>query len=355
MELSICLGILGAKVVSMDNASFIGQGFHDDNIFDLDSNMDCDSRRMPYIRLREFFIKHNIKLHTEDMCEKTPLFQLHFNVVTQNKPSVPAYLLLMENNHIYPSNAKPPKYYRKIFTWRDDLVDGNRIVKMYLPNTIRNSPVDCLTKRDRFCCMISGNKTVKIPDGRELYSERIKIIKWFEKNAPHDFELFGTGWNCPPLAKIGRESKLSKLQLRFWHFIESNNHIYTFFPSYRGKVKSKRQILLNTKYSICFENVRDYPGYITEKIFDSFFAGCVPVYWGASNISDYIPDECYIDFRKFSSINELYTYLKSINKKLYNEYQYSIASFLSSSHAYPFSEEFFARNIVNNIIDDLGA
>ena len=34
-------------------------------------------------------------------------------------------------------------------------------------------------------------------------------------------------------------------------------------------------------------------GYITEKIFDSFFAGVVPIYWGAENITDYVPKSLY--------------------------------------------------------------
>ena len=45
--------------------------------------------------------------------------------------------------------------------------------------------------------------------------------------------------------------------------------------------------------------MRDVLGYITEKIFDSFAAWCVPVYWGASNVTDYIPEGCFIDRRKF--------------------------------------------------------
>lgn len=36
------------------------------------------------------------------------------------------------------------------------------------------------------------------------------------------------------------------------------------------------------KFNLCPEN-SDYPGYVTEKIFDSFKAGCIPIYWGADN------------------------------------------------------------------------
>jgi hypothetical protein len=59
------------------------------------------------------------------------------------------------------------------------------------------------------------------------------------------------------------------------------------------------------KFSICYENARDTPGYITEKIFDCFFAGCVPIYWGANNITDHIPKECFIDKRDFEDYKVL--------------------------------------------------
>lgn len=42
-------------------------------------------------------------------------------------------------------------------------------------------------------------------------------------------------------------------------------------PSYKGKVQEKQSVLKKTKFSICYENVSDLQGYITEKIFDSFF------------------------------------------------------------------------------------
>ena len=41
--------------------------------------------------------------------------------------------------------------------------------------------------------------------------------------------------------------------------------------------------------------MRNVNGYVTEKIFDAFKAGCVPVYWGAENITKYVPAECFID------------------------------------------------------------
>ncbi|KAB7887432.1 hypothetical protein GBG19_10625 [Poseidonibacter ostreae] len=68
---------------------------------------------------------------------------------------------------------------------------------------------------------------------------------------------------------------------------------------------------------MCYENARDIPGYITEKIFDSFFAGCVPVYLGADNITEHIPKECFIDKREFDTYEKLYKYLKNMSDEEY--------------------------------------
>jgi hypothetical protein len=99
--------------------------------------------------------------------------------------------------------------------------------------------------------------------------------------------------------------------------------------------------------------VRDLPGYITEKIFDAMCAGCVPVYWGASNITDHIPAECFIDRRQFASHEELYTFMKGMSGKDYLRYQEAIRAFLSSPGVRPFSAEAFAETVVSVVVDDL--
>ena len=80
-----------------------------------------------------------------------------------------------------------------------------------------------------------------------------------------------------------------------WHSVDVTS---PFFPSWKGPIDNKKKVLEQYRFAICYENVQDSPGYITEKIFDCFFAGCIPLYRGASNISDYIPSSCYIDRRK---------------------------------------------------------
>jgi len=120
-------------------------------------------------------------------------------------------------------------------------------------------------------------------------------------------------------------------------------------------VAQKRDVLTRTRFAICYENVRDLPGYITEKIFDCFFSGCVPVYWGAGNITDHIPADCFVDRRQFRDTEEVYNFLKAMTEQEFIGYQQRIAAFLQSDAAYPFGSEFFAETIVTTIVQDLGS
>lgn len=122
------------------------------------------------------------------------------------------------------------------------------------------------------------------------------------------------------------------------------------YPSYKGAIKSKREILQKYKFAICYENVRDIPGYITEKIFDCFFAGCVPVYWGAPNITDHIPADTFIDRRAFKSYEELYNYLKNMSDEDYIDYLDAIKNFIKSDKIYPFSAKCFAKTLIKETI-----
>lgn len=48
-------------------------------------------------------------------------------------------------------------------------------------------------------------------------------------------------------------------------------------------VADKHKWLQDYKFNLCFEN-SSYPGYLTEKLFDAYNAGCVPIYWGDTSL-----------------------------------------------------------------------
>jgi len=256
------------------------------------------------------------------------------------------YLVTVESEIIRPDNMnkRHHRHFRRVFTWKDTLVDGKKYIRLMLPNRIPKDPKFDAQKKDRFCTMIAGNKYTNHP--QELYTERIRAIRWFEKNHPEDFDLYGIDWNLycfrgpKPVRLLNRIRPLRKI------FVPK-------YPSYRGTVKSKKEILDRYKFSICYENARDISGYITEKIFDCFFSGCVPVYRGADNVKDYIPENTFIDIREYRSYEEVYDYMKNMPEKEYAGYLDAIRQFLKSDAAYPFSGECFAETILNLLNEDL--
>lgn len=195
--------------------------------------------------------------------------------------------------------------------------------------------------------MIAGNKVTPVPCAEELYSERIRLIKWYERNHIEDFSLYGVAWDRPAATRglINRSIRLAKRFL--WRSLGRKH-----FPSYRGRIHSKVDVLKRYKFSFCFENVRDHPGYVTEKIFDSMMAGCVPVYLGAQDVADLIPKDCFVDYREYDSISEMHDSISSIREDRYRELQYNMKLFLTGNQVLPFSKEHFADFIVARLRAD---
>ena len=52
-----------------------------------------------------------------------------------------------------------------------------------------------------------------------------------------------------------------------------------FGPFGRRPIASKLDVFKNYRFVLCFENDL-YPGYVTEKVFDAWTAGTIPIYWG---------------------------------------------------------------------------
>jgi hypothetical protein len=181
---------------------------------------------------------------------------------------------------------------------------------------------------------------------KELYTERIKAIRWFEDNHPEDFDLYGNGWDRYHFEGIFLGIKIARLnRLKFLTKL-----LRPYYPSYRGSIKSKRETYQKYKFAVCYENVKDAEGYITEKIFDCFFGGSVPIYLGVQNITRHIPQNTFINKRNFDTYEDLYAYIKNMPDVKYLDYLEAIKKFLKSMQAYPFSAEYFADTIIKEII-----
>jgi len=206
--------------------------------------------------------------------------------------------------------------YAQVYTWDDTLVDNVKFFRFNYPYLMpyRENPLPFAERK--LCTMVVGNWT----------SQRLNVLKFFETNHPQELECYG---RFPP--ELGNVSMLK-------------GHILGLHSG-----EEKISTLQNYRFCICFENTIGLQGYITEKIFSCFAAGCIPIYWGPENIEHYIPKSCFIDYRDFSTNAELYEFISTIPQEIYQRFIEEIKQYLLSEQAQQFSPQAFDDLIYKSI------
>jgi hypothetical protein len=251
------------------------------------------------------------------------LFDLDFtalwNIIIHKKTLQTLYVAL-EPPVMYPWHSlrflkRLPGVLPYIWTWRDELIDNQHFFKLNIPYyEIRETIPSIPFTQKKLLTTVVSNRHSSHPD--ELYSKRIELIRFFEIYAPNDFEFYGGGWSS------------------------------TVFKSYRGKIKDKLAGMAHYKFAICFESQTNLQGYVTEKILDCFNAGVVPIYWGADNIAQYIPQQAYIHYKDFSSNHALLQYIQNMTEKDFESYVLAAREFLSSNAYQAFAPSAFAEKLL---------
>jgi hypothetical protein len=161
----------------------------------------------------------------------------------------------------------------------------------------------------------------------ELYLERLMAIRFFAGKV--GFDLFGLGWDQ---YKSGEKRFFSDAIKTCW----------------RGSLNyaEKKERLSQYQFCLCYENTV-FPGYLTEKIFDCFFSGVIPIYLGDPDIQKRIPQKAFIDRRKFSSYDELYEHLCGITEKTALTYLDSAKEFLMSQEFQTFTSNHFSQTFIS--------
>ncbi|MDO8574416.1 MAG: glycosyltransferase family 10 [bacterium] len=314
----------------------------------------------PWRHLYEACHKKNIELVTADVYFRMksrpsrPIFiSVHrFSKVTPRlikSGARPAVIFGFENplfaNRFYLNLKKYTRRFDHAFVWRGA---KNRLSlktafhdAAFRPHAYPQKKVESNFKNKKFLTLINRNNRLHklrklytfsaslinpLPglSQRELYLDRLEAIKYFSQNP--NFDLYGESWGSP---------------VRY----DNQKFAPSIKKSYRGYVSDKLETLKQYRFSICFENAV-FPGFITEKIIDSIYAGCIPVYYGAPDIADYIPENTFINFRKFENYPALDHYLRSMSESEYNQYIENINAFITSDKAYNFTQEKFTEELI---------
>jgi len=175
-------------------------------------------------------------------------------------------------------------------------------------------------KRLRFCCIIN-----RYADNKELnlLEERINFVKAMGG----DIDIYG----FDPWSGENRWKEIG---------------------NYVGSANDKIKTLSKYNFAIAFENT-DYPGYITEKIFDIMMAGTIPLYWGGGSFTkESIPSQCYVDCRNRDA-KDVYLEIKSYHFEKIVNFRKATIDFLKSSCAERFTRRYWAMTIVERLQEQL--
>jgi hypothetical protein len=211
--------------------------------------------------------------------------------------------------------------YDIVLIWDVNRQDNSHVFHFCYPNLLPfRTPLKPFAER-RLLTQISRNKYFRGP--YELYTLRKSVNDYFEAHPDLDFTFYGQWWGNAGYRKYG------------------------------GAIRDKIDTMQHFKFAICFENTKNVKGYITEKIFDCFAAGCVPIYYGAPDIADYIPRNCYIAWEDFGSIEKAYEHVKNMKEEEYSRYIENIQAFLSSDAGKRFTTPYFIQNILKVLGKDM--
>lgn len=113
----------------------------------------------------------------------------------------------------------------------------------------------------------------------------------------------------------------NKESFRTKYFDDLNNIIQ--IENISGKIENSISAKLNEiskyKFNFCFEN-KQKPGYLTEKIYESFIGGCIPVYAGDELVSEIFNPKAFINCNGKTSEQIANEIIKINNDKdLYNK------------------------------------
>ena len=325
--------------MKLKNAVFLDPSYdlyHKNGMFDLSNKIfNRDDQLLPFVKVKEYFESKGVPTNTADcllnnqICANKNYYysfgSLTYKKLLHRKDIEFKAFFIMEAFILAPNLYKMLPELTKVF---DEVyvhnvegkgyslkgVDQSKLRKIYWPipyeSVLDNLWINKI--RNNKLVVINGNHNPRFRKP-EFYSTRIKAMSALSKHNAVD--LYGRGW----------KKWYSKQSLWPTYFIYLKN----ILKIYKGECESKYDVLSNYKFCLCFENT-PMEGYITEKIFDCFYAGTIPVYLGDPKVNEYIPKECYINMREFDNYESMLDHIKNLTDEEINHMRNSAKNFMES-------------------------
>jgi hypothetical protein len=178
----------------------------------------------------------------------------------------------------------------------------------------------------------------------EMYSLRRTIAYNSDQ-----IDLYGYGWNCGTKSSI--RAFLIELRKFIWKpqniKVKGLRYFFRNQTNYKGSVENKINTMEKYRIAVVIENSLSY---VSEKIFDSFSAGCIPVYVGPDLTKCKIPRNLYIQAKP--SKGSIMWAIEAAQKMDYPKWFNELEEWLRSDECKTeWSEESFIirlKNAINN-------
>lgn len=336
-----------------------------------------DNVLRPYVYLSQWFRERGVQTHTADWLvrgEKKNKVNVYLSLgIQQNCRRLAeradvimsaffAFESPVVEPELYANLSWVQRYFKRIYTFTDSAA-LKPFLRSSLPSqTFRipqsyNDVDEAIWRRceRKFLVMINTNRLPRLY-WNELYTERMRAIEFFSRTG--DLDLYGVGWEVPSYRPFRPGTpyivqRIYRMLLQGWQRLRPDPLLQAARRVWRGRALNKAEILGQYTFSIVFENTI-LKGWITEKIFDCFHAGTIPIYWGAPDVQEHIPPACFIDMRRFGNYEELRRYLKSLSPREIQTYKENARSFYASEQFKVFSKETFVERCAQIIEEDTG-
>lgn len=336
-----------------------------------------DDLQAPWRHVRDSFARLNVPVHTLDMLPDTAepgvkkvVFsvsgQQRYDVLARTKDVILSAYLALEcpavEPRIYRRLPTVAKHFRRILSWSDSDAllpfTGTRVPtqRFLWPQSYSQVHETHWARRDRgFLVMINSNKLPRLYV-KELYTARLAAVEYFHRYG--EIDLYGPNWNRMPnrVGKTWIPATAMRMYRVLWEGkqrIRPNPIYAAAAEAWKGKAASKAETLSRYNFALCFEN-QALKGWITEKLFDCLFAGTVPVYWGATDVNDFVPAEAFVDMRQFKDFGELRYFLHQLSPTEVQRYRDAGRAFVNSDRFQPFRMQTLSALFARIVAEDTG-
>lgn len=355
----------------------VSHHFLKDELFNPSNPNNIEGAHDAYFLLRETFEAAGIRSHTadslmhqENLASQNVYFSFgildNYKRLASRQDVVLSGLFTFEAPTVQPSLyrhlADASRHFRRIFSYTtpDALARfgcaGLSFRPFNIPYPFSHVLDDLWAREDRrFLTMLNWNRLSRTT-WQELYTERLRALEFFSRY--DEIDLYGLGWNHPPY-RVGETwipataTRVHRLLRDRVPFLPTHPYQKVVARVHRGVAESKFRTQSEYTFTICYENM-ELKGWINENIFDCFLVGTVPIYLGAPDIADHVPEECFIDKRRFESYVELRSFLRNLSGESIRSYRENARDFICSERFRPFSKEAFVELLVRAVEEDLG-